>query len=273
MRDVVFLGTAHPSVDEIPDNAEIWVANEAHRLLPEDRKPSRIFQLHPRDWRETERRYLNGGDLPSHCDPDCFGRNRDHVEYLRTCGVPVYSQTHWLDIPSCIAYPFDEVREEVGISLPPAGTKRLWATSTFGYMAALLVREQIYALEHRLAMDEVIASLQLLGIELPMGTWRERTWEWPNLAYYIGLLRGLGVRILLPSAGSSLLSAPHYALASQPHPGDADHWFTAGHPWIVVNEDDDTIGLGTWAAPQTPVMHASFVAAEAAEEETDEVPV
>jgi len=248
VRKVCFLGTAVTAscVDEIPPDAEIWVANEAHRLLPEGRTPARVFQMHPRDWRETERRYLNGGSLPEGCDENCFGRNEAHVEYLRTCGVPVYAQTHWLDIPSCVCYPFDDVTEVVGIPLPPHGNKRLWATSTFGYMAALLLTEDCKTawLESGAAAERV-ESLQLIGIELPMGTWRERLWEWPNLAYYLGVTRGMGIEIILPSTGSALLSAPHYALAGQPQPGAADHWFVAGQAFVQHNPDDDTLGLGT----------------------------
>ena len=259
MRKVLFLGTfSYPSEiasaevleRDVPDDAEIWVVNEAHWSLPEGWKADRVFQLHVRDWREGERRYKhsNGKDLPPNCDPDCFGRNNAHVEYLRTCGVPVYGQKVWDDIPTSTRYPFEVATEEVGIALPPYGKKRLWATSSFGYMAALLLTE------HKLGAP--VSDLYLYGVELPLGSNREKLWEWPNFAYYLGLAAGLGITIHLPSTGSALLSAPHYALDGNPYPGAADHWDWVGYPSVV--EDGDVLRLGTYV-PQPIVEKMEVV--------------
>lgn len=225
-RTIVFVGThPHSSVDDLdlPDNAELWCANEANRGIGA-RRPFRIFQMHPRDWREAERRYLHCGILPEGCDPDCFGRNDEHVEYLRECGITVYAERHWRDIPTSERYPFDQVTATVGIALPPSGSKRLWATSTFGYMAALALTEHLGGIP--------ITEIGLAGVELPIGSTRERTWEWPNLAYYLGLAQGLGIELLLPRNGTSLLSAPLYAVDGHPQPLDPDHWWVPGEAGI-----------------------------------------
>ena len=246
-RICIFGGAVRPgAVAEIPDDAEIFCVNEMHCHL-EGRKPSRVFQLHVRNWRERERRYLEGGaegTLPDHLDADCFGRNQEHVEYLRTCGVPVYGQQVWDDIPTSVRYPFEAVTEAVGIPLPPDGNKRLWATSSFGYMAALAIAE------HGVFIGQVgeigpIEELICIGIELPTGTQRERLWEWPNFAYYLGLATGLGIKVVLPSSGTSLLSAPHYALGGHPYPQEADHWWMPGYPGIIFDPDDGVYRLGT----------------------------
>jgi len=255
-------------VAEIPDDAEIWCVNEMNRHLG-DRKPSRVFQLHVRDWREQERAYLNGGTLPEVLDPDCFGRNQEHVEYLRTCGVPVYGQQVWDDIPTSTRYPFEAVCEAVGIPLPPDGKKRLWATSSFGYMAALLLMEhqtspteiQTEPVSHRDGDYQVwqghrtsvvrtngIEELICIGIELPTGTQREQKWEWPNFAYYLGLATGVGIKVTLPSCGTSLLSAPHYALGGHPYPQEADHWHFPGYSGVVFDPEESVYRLGTWDA-------------------------
>ena len=266
MRKVCFFGVAASQLEklqlaeEIPEDAEIWVVNEGHRYLPENRKPSRVFQLHVRQWRETERRYLNDANrptghwfppLPEGLDPNCFGRNEAHVDYLRTCGVPVYGQQVWSDIPTSVCYPFEAVMESVGIALPPEGRKRLWATSSFGYMAALLLHEHSAAERASKVLrydewssDNRVYSLQLIGIELPLGSQRERLWEWPNFAYYLGLLTGLGIELRLPSCGTSLLSAPHYALDGHPFPLEADHWWAPGFAGPAT-DIDGTIYLGT----------------------------
>ena len=251
MRRVCFLGLASTPLEhaqleeEIPADMEIWVVNEAHWALA-DRKPSRVFQLHVRDWRESERRYLNGGALPLGHHTDCFGRNDAHVEYLRTCGVPVYGQQVWGDIPTSIRYPFDDVANTVGIPLPPDGHKRLWATSSFGYMAALLLAEHKNGqLGSRFPRGDAVDELKLVGIELPLGTQRERLWEWPNFAYYLGLATGLGINVTLPSCGTALLSAPHYALDGHPVVHEADHWWVPGYAGVVYDEEDQVYRLGT----------------------------
>lgn len=268
MRRICFLGTASHSIeqdqilgmrDTLPADAEIWVVNEAHTGLPEGRKPSRVFQMHVRDWRESERRYLNGGRLPKGRHHNCFGRDRAHVEYLRTCGVPVYCQRQWPDIPTCVVYPFDRVRDAVGIPLPPYAIERLWATSSFGYMAALLLAEHLQAVagdaDVLRSLDrpvdrrdsQAVEELILLGVELPIGTMRERLWEWPNLAYYLGMMRGMGIDVNLPRQGSSLLSAPHYAIDGHPHAGEADHWWVPGHAGVIYDEGDSCYRLGNAA--------------------------
>ena len=261
MRRVCFLGTASNPVEEdrvLAEALELWCVNESHRWLPMGRSPARVFQMHVRDWRESERRYLNGGRLPGGRDHNCFGRDRAHVEYLRTCGVPVYCQRAWPDIPTCVVYPFEAVAAAVGIDLPPFGARRLWATSSFGYMAALLLTEHLQALqadaETAKELDisavpsdasQAACELHLRGVELPIGTWRERIWEWPNLAYYLGLATGLGIRIVLPESGSSLLSAPHYAIDGHPNVMEADHWWVPGTPTRIYDLDGGYYRLGT----------------------------
>ena len=106
MRTILLVGL-YPYADqriltaEFAAGAEVWGLNEVEGVLKPDRiKLDRLFQLHPRNWREAERRFLNGGRLYRGLNVDCFGRNRQHVEYLRTCGVPVYGQKVWPDIPT-----------------------------------------------------------------------------------------------------------------------------------------------------------------------------
>ena len=214
---------------------EIWAVNEAGQALPPGSRPTRVFQLHPRRWRERERRYLNGGRLPKGLAPRCFGRGPAHMDYLRTCGAPVYCQRLWADIPTCVVYPFERVRQRVGVPLPFDYIRRTWATSSFGWMAALLLTEHLEG--------EPVEALVPLAIELPLGTWREQRWEWPNFAWYLGLAQGLGVRVELPLP-TSLLSGPLYGL-QPPRPGDCDHWLDPGYAAVVLGAAR-TFRLGTY---------------------------
>ena len=219
----MFLGLGSRRVEDVPDDTEIWVVNEANTVLPDGRMAARVFQMHPRNWREAERRFLRNR-MPR----NCFGRGPDHVEYLRTCGVPVYGQQVWDDIPTSVRYPFETVTEAVGIPLPPSGVKRLWAASTWGYMAALLIAESLYG--------HSALELSLSGAELVDGTPRERAWEWPNLAYYLGVLVARGAVLRLPEAGTSLLSSPHYALGGNPKVYHPDHWWMPGRGVVAIDE-------------------------------------
>ena len=245
MRRICILGVAINALEleqlaELDGrDMEIWAVNEAFKGLPDGRIPDRIFQLHVRNWREADRSFLysNGKRLPPSMNRNCFGRNKAHVEYLRTCGVPVYTQKAWEDIPTATVYPFETVQEAVGIPLPPDFKKRLWATSSFGYIGALLLTEHLKGQR----VDEVL----VLGCELPMGTQRERLWEWPNFAYYLGMMRGMGIHVILPVSGTSLLSAPHYALGGHPKPLEADHWLYPGNLGIIEDTLDGTWRLGT----------------------------
>ncbi len=241
-RRIALLGMAEREFatdEQHRDHAEAWTVNEGHWYLPEDVKPTRVFQMHPRNWREAERTYLNGGTLPELLDPDCFGRNDAHVEYLRTCGIPVYGQQLWQDIPTSVQYPFEAARLAIGIPIPPRWEKRLWATSSFGYMAALLLTEHL--------AGDAVESVLLSGINLADGTGRERLWEWPNFAYYLGLMTGIGIKVVLPELGSTLLSAPHYALGGHPGPGDVDHWWYPGRADVI--DGDDGYSLGNYKTP------------------------
>lgn len=204
---------------------EFWAANEAVSM-PFPGGCHYVFQIHPRDWREGERRFLNGGELPFGIDPDCFGRSASHVDMLRASLCPVICQEIWPDIVTSTRYPFVPVATVLGV--PPNG--RLWATSTFGYMLALALYEHIVT-------GEAISEIRLAGVELPIGTLRERIWEWPNLAYYLGMAAGLGIKITLPPDGSSLMNAPLYAVESPFLPNDPDHWWSPAGTLDVVRVD------------------------------------
>ena len=213
--------------EDQPGDVEIWVANEANLCF--SGPVARIFQLHPRDWREKERRWMFGR-LPKALNRQCFGRNRAHVDWLRGCGVPVYSQRVWPDIPTCVRYPFEAVTDAVGIPMPPSGAKKLYATNSFGYMMALALLEHLEG--------HMIDEIRFAGVELTSGSLRERIWEMPNLAYYMGLAQGWGIRLAFAPTGTTLLNAPPYALG-YPNFASPDFWGQADRP-LSFQLDENT---------------------------------
>ena len=214
-------------VNQQPEGVEIWVANEANTCF--SGKIDRIFQLHPRDWREKERCWIFGR-LPKALNRQCFGRNRAHVDWLRGCNVPVYGQRLWADIPTSIRYPFEAVTEVVGIPMPPFGRKKLYASNSFGYMMALALTEHL--------SGQPIEEIRFAGVELTSGSLRERIWEMPNLAYYMGLAAGLGIRLGFAPTGTTLLNAPPYALG-YPNFTSPDFWGQTDRP-LSVQFDENT---------------------------------
>lgn len=222
----IMIAGFHPAnsewVKRQPRKVEIWVPNEGHRIFP---RYDRIFQMHPRRWREGERMLgygtMDNPQLPLARDHNCFGRDINHVEGLRNATVPVYCQQVWPDIPQSIAYPFKEITKAFGVSFPPSYRKRLYVTSTFGYMVALAL------LEHQ--QGQTVGEIRVAGVELYDG--REGRWERPNLFYWLGIAQGMGIKIGLPPMGTSVLNAPLYAIEG-PFPGsvDSDN-LPVGHGW------------------------------------------
>ncbi len=239
-------------VNRQPRRVEIWVPNEGHRHFP---RYDRIFQMHPRRWREGERMLgygtLDRPQLPLERDHNCFGRDVAHVASLRAATVPVYCQQVWRDIPQSIAYPFKAVTKAFGVPFPPSYRKRLYVTSTFGYMVALA------CLEHQ--QGQTVSEIRVGGVELYDG--REGRWEKPNLFYWLGIAQGMGIKIGLPPMGTSVLNAPLYAIEG-PFPGSVDSdRLPVGHgayeePSWVENPSTGFFDLTPTANGELQVWHA-----------------
>ena len=97
------------------------------------------------------------------------------------CPVPIYILTE-RDVPSIhthwITYPLDTVREVFGT--------RDYFTVTFAYQIALAI---IFGYQ----------EIGLWGVELWQGSTRETRVEWPCLMWWLGIARGRGITITLPS--------------------------------------------------------------------------
>lgn len=106
------------------------------------------------------------------------------LAWLAACTVPCYLLTPDPRVPSGIGYPLEWVLERTG--------GRRYFTCTFAFQIAL-------------ALAEGFKEIGLWGVDLDLGTARERLVEKPCVEYWLGLAEGRGVNILLPS-GSTLLS-------------------------------------------------------------------
>lgn len=141
-RRIAICGTAPSTRDKIPfgePEFEFWSLNDAWKVFPilegeVNGRPRMVwFETHPREW-------FTGPNRPP-----------DHLEWLRACKIPIYMWEHFEDIPSSIAYPFEEMckkfpgataRWELGPDGKPMLTRQHgYLTSTIAYMVALAITE------------------------------------------------------------------------------------------------------------------------------------
>ena len=183
---------------------------------------------------------MGRGYLPQGRDPNCFGRNKSHIDDLKAFAGPIYTQRLWDDLPTSTVYPFAAVRDRFGVPAAPSYRKRLYITDSFAYMVALA------CLEH--TQGQTVKELRFGGVELYGG--REGRWELPSVCYWVGIAQGLGIAIGLPPTGTSLLNAPLYAIEG-PYPGTVDSEAMPGGmndernrgPSLVYNPNSDFYDL------------------------------
>ena len=203
-------GTQHRAECGCPDGMKnCWCKGHQHKWV---RRYDRWFQIHPPNWRDEKRRAMWEKKYPKLPWPDelshAYGRNPSHVEFLKTCGVPLYMQQADPQFPTAIRYPFEEVTATLGIRKHPHGKKWLYATSTPAYMIALALHE------HRTVKGRRLKEIRVAGIELASLT--EYVWQRPAMEYYLGLATGWGIKVNFGPLGTALLAAPRYAIDPEP---------------------------------------------------------
>ena len=163
---VGFAGTRDMAPYNDPE-IEIWSVNNLYKFIP---RTDRIFQLHRKDLLIGEHHGVTG---------------REHLEYLQNCGIPIYMQEHYEDIPTSIKYPLEEMIEEFGMPrLGDEHTKDAYFTNTISFMIALAIHE---------GFDEI----HIFGVDMAVAVeYREQR---PSCEYYIGIAKGKGIKIVMPA--------------------------------------------------------------------------
>jgi hypothetical protein len=184
--------------------------NHEHAFIP---RYDRWFQIHPPNWKETERikKAATTGDRIHERDLDTFGRNERHIKFLRECDTPVYMlrlASKWGPFPNAVRYPFGKVEKALGMQW--GRRKNLYVTSSPAYMLALALYEHLEG--------DTLSEIRLAGIELSVGT--EYFHQRPCFEFYLGMARGMGIRVTRPPMGSSLLASPRYAIDAPIAPPD-----------------------------------------------------
>ena len=98
---------------------------------------------------------------------------QEHVTWLRNSKIPILMQRHFDDIPNSIPYPKDHIIEKYGN----------YFTNTISWQIAL-------------ALDLGFKEIHLYGVN--MANDEEYASQRPSVEYFVGLARGMGIKVYIP---------------------------------------------------------------------------
>jgi len=129
---------------------EIWGCNDLYNYVP---RLNVLFELHNREWYG-----------------EYFGNptGKDHVEWQKKCGIPIYHAKKYDDIPTSIAYPWDVIFKAF-----PYGD---YLTNTISEMLAL-------------AIYMGYKKIGIWGVDMAHHT--EFDTQKPSVEYFLGIAAGL----------------------------------------------------------------------------------
>jgi hypothetical protein len=110
-----------------------------------------------------------------------LAQSDEDMKWIRECQVPLYMTEPFPENPSALLYPLAQVLNRF------SSTDSIYFASSFAYMVAL-------------ALMEGFETIGLYGCDLAVG--REQVVENGNLAYWVGLARGMGRTVCIPGRSS-----------------------------------------------------------------------
>lgn len=168
-RSICIVGYAPETRDlanSQPADVELWGMNVNHKFM---KRWDRWFQLHPPVWQGRP----------------FYGRSLEHMEFLKTCGVPLFMRHPNTEFPTARPYPLEQVYKNIG---------RRYLSSTVANMLGL-------------ALFEGVDEIKLYGVNLGSNT--EYVGQRPCIEWLLGLAEGRGIKVDVPDA-SPLLSGLEY---------------------------------------------------------------
>lgn len=123
---------------------------------------------------------------------DLVIRQYENIEWLAKQTFPIYMQEHFSDIPCSKPYPVNEAVSMFG---------KEHFTSTVPYMVAM-------------ALMEGFGTIHLYGIDMAGET--EWSYQRPSAQYFVGLIRGLGLDLHIPSESKLFSGAWFYGYDDEP---------------------------------------------------------
>ena len=166
---------------------EIWSVNNAYGHI---KRYTRWFEIHTIEFKD--------GHFSRRWSRDFRGLDVDiYLSHLAALDCPVYMQKKWDIIPKSIAYPVDEVIKHFGDDR--------YFTNTISYQIAL-------------AIMEGFKEVQIWGVDMAVDT--EYHFQRPSVEYWIGIAKGMGIKIYVPPTADLLKTRFLYAFEER----EADSW-------------------------------------------------
>jgi hypothetical protein len=171
---------------------EIWTVNNLHEYVP---RQDRIFQLHQeKEWLNFPEVHLLDG--------------KKHFEWLKTCGIPVYMVRDFPEIPTCVVYPLEKMKEEFYVQRTDnSGLRDSYFTNTISFALAL-------------AISEGFKEIHVYGVDMSVN--EEYKMQKASCEYFLGIAQGRGIDVRLPPE-SDLLKARFVYGFEEEHTEAWDH--------------------------------------------------
>jgi hypothetical protein len=179
-KKVAIVGFA-PSWKEAPwddKDCEIWVLNEFYKVANQVKgfRADRWFEIH---------------DIAS---PSKSGQ--EHVDFLKSCPVPVYMWKHFEEYPNSVKFPLNEIIEYLE-------NKGYMGSRYFTNSISLMVAMAIY-----MEFEEI----SIYGVD--MATSSEYQAQRPSVEYFIALGEGMGIKFFIPPSSDILKCTQIYGFES-----------------------------------------------------------
>ena len=168
---------------------ELWGINELYRI-PEvnPEKFSGWFDLHDRR------------------DGDISERDERNIEWMRKAAFPhgLYMQDHYPDIPNSKRFPLEQAIRFY---------RTIYFTNSISYALALFGMAGRDDAGNITNEAEAYGEVHVYGVDMAQndptpGGQGEYAWQRPSVEYFLGFLRGMGIKLYIP-AQSDLLFTPY----------------------------------------------------------------
>ena len=171
-KKVSIVGFA-PSWVETPFNdpeMEFWCLNEMYKLF------ATKLDLNPKASRWFE---IHSRNSPSKNKPE-------HIKWLQECKIPLYMWEHYDDMPNSIPFPKERLVEEFETN---------YFTNTISWMVAF-------------AISEGFEEIHVYGVDMAQES--EYQWQRPSCEYFLGIAKGLGIKVYIPDDSDLLKTSQLY---------------------------------------------------------------
>jgi hypothetical protein len=174
---VGFAETTRMQVLKEPESTEIWSLNRCYVFL---KRWDRWYEVHEPDL------YTGKTGL----------REEGYLDLLRNSKVPIYMQHPSPEFPMAQKLPKDEIIHMFG----QQGEGFDYFTTSIAYMLAHV------AYEHK--MGQSVSEMHMYGVD--MSAYSEYSEQLPCVNFWLGVLMGMGIKVVIPTASPLLKCVAQY---------------------------------------------------------------